>query len=130
MDEVIKIIGIGLLALILIIVIKQYRPEFAIYISIIAGIFIFFFAMDKLTNIINLLKDICNKAGVNNKYLGILIKMTGIAFLAEFAISICKDEGESALASKVELGSKAIVISMSIPIIQNLLEIILKLMPT
>ena len=130
MDEVIKIIGIGLLALILIIVIKQYRPEFAIYISIIAGIFIFFFAMDKLTNIINLLKDICNQAGVNNKYLGILIKMTGIAFLAEFAISICKDAGESALASKVELGSKAIVISMSIPIIQNLLEIILKLMPT
>ena len=130
MNEVIKIIGIGLLALILIIVIKQYRPEFAIYISIIAGIIIFFFAMDKLTNIINLLKDICNQAGVNNKYLGILIKMTGIAFLAEFAISICKDAGESALANKVELGSKAIVISMSIPIIQNLLEIILKLMPT
>ena len=129
MDEVIKIIGIGLLALILIIVIKQYRPEFAIYISIIAGIIILFFAMDKLTNIINLLKDICNQAGVNNKYLGILIKMTGIAFLAEFAISICKDAGESSLASKVELGSKAIVISMSIPIIHNLLEIILDLIP-
>lgn len=130
MDDVIKIIGIGLLALILIVVIKQYRPEFAIYISIIAGIMIFFFAMDKLTNIINLLKDICNQAGVNNKYLGILIKMTGIAFLAEYAISICKDAGESSLASKVELGSKAIVISMSIPIIHNLLEIILNLMPT
>lgn len=130
MDDVIKIIGIGLLALILIVVIKQYRPEFAIYISIIAGIIIFFFAMDKLTNIINLLKDICNQAGVNNKYLGILIKMTGIAFLAEYAISICKDAGESSLASKVELGSKAIVISMSIPIIHNLLEIILNLMPT
>ena len=130
MDDVIKIIGIGLLALILIVVIKQYRSEFAIYISIIAGIIIFFFAMDKLTNIINLLKDICNQAGVNNKYLGILIKMTGIAFLAEYAISICKDAGESSLASKVELGSKAIIISMSIPIIHNLLEIILNLMPT
>ena len=129
MDEVIKIIGIGLLALILIIVIKQYRPEFAIYISIISGIIIFFYAIDKLTNIIDLLKQICNQSGVNNKYLGILIKMTGIAFLAEFAISICKDAGESSLANKVELGSKAIVISMSIPIIHNLLEIILKLMP-
>ena len=130
MDEVIKIVGIGLVALILIIVIKQYRPEFAIYISIIAGIIILFFAMDNLTNIINLLKEICNQSGVNNKYLGILFKMTGIAFLAEFAISICKDAGESALANKVEIGSKAIVISMSIPIIHNLLEIILKLMPT
>ncbi len=129
MNEVIKIVGIGLVALILIIIIKQYRPEFAIYISIISGIIIFFYAIDKLTNIIDLLKQICNQSGVNNKYLGILIKMTGIAFLAEFAISICKDAGESSLANKVELGSKAIVISMSIPIIHNLLEIILNLMP-
>ena len=129
MDEVIKIVGIGLIALILIIIIKQYRPEFAIYISIISGIIIFFCAIDKLTNIIDLLKQICNQSGVNNKYLDILIKMTGIAFLAEFAISICKDAGESSLANKVELGSKAIVISMSIPIIHNLLEIILNLMP-
>ncbi len=130
MDEVIKIVGIGLIALILIIIIKQYRPEFAIYISIISGIIIFFCAIDKLTNIIDLLKQICNQSGVNKKYLDILIKMTGIAFLAEFAISICKDAGESSLANKVELGSKAIVISMSIPIIHNLLEIILNLMPT
>lgn len=56
--------------------------------------------------------------------------MTGIAFLAEFAISICKDSGEGAIASKVELGSKAIIISMSIPIIYNLLEVILKILPS
>ena len=129
MDEVIKIIGIGLIALILIIIIKQYRPEFAIYISLIAGVLILILALDKLTNIINLLKHICNESGVNSKFLGILLKMTGIAFLAEFAISICKDAGETALANKVELGSKAIVISMSIPIIYNLLETIMKLMP-
>ena len=55
--------------------------------------------------------------------------MTGIAFLSEFAISICKDAGESAIASKVELGSKALIISMSIPIIYNLLEVILKILP-
>ena len=55
--------------------------------------------------------------------------MTGIAFLAEFAVSICKDSGENTIANKVELGSKAIIISMSIPIIYNLLEVILKILP-
>ena len=129
MEEVIKIIGIGLIALILIIIIKQYRPEFALYISLIAGSLILILALDKLTNIINLLKHICNESGLNSKFLEILLKMTGIAFLAEFAISICKDAGETALANKVELGSQAIVISMSVPIIYNLLEIIMKLMP-
>ena len=55
--------------------------------------------------------------------------MTGIAILSEFAISICKDVGESAIANKVEIGSKVIIISMSIPIIYQLLEVILKILP-
>ena len=129
MEEIIKIIGIGLIALILIIIIKQYRPEFALYISLIAGALILYFALDEIKNVIELLKQICEKSGINSKFLSILIKMTGIAFLSEFAISICKDAGEGAIASKVELGSKAIIISMSVPIIYNLLEVILKILP-
>ena len=129
MDEIIKIIGIGLATLILIIIIKQYRPEFAIYISLLAGALILYMALDHIVEVINLLKQISNKSGINNKFLGLLLKMTGIAFLTEFAINICKDSGEGALANKIEIGSKALVVSMSIPIIYNLLEVILKLMP-
>ena len=126
--EVIKIIGIALIALIIIILLKQYKPEFAIYISLLAGILIMILVMDKLTGIINILKDLSNKASINSSFLVLLIKITGIAFLTEFAVSICKDAGEGALASKVEIGSKIIIISMSIPIITSLLEIILKIL--
>ena len=127
MDYIIKIIGVGIIALIAVIIMKQYKPEFAIYISIIAGVIILFLIMDKLGSIIGLLKSISNKSGVNNKFLILLLKITGIAFLAEFAINICKDAGEGAIASKIEIGSKVVVISMSIPIISSLLEVILKL---
>lgn len=130
MTDMVRIVGIGLISLILIIILKQYRPEFALYVSLFAGTLILILALDKVSTIINLLKEISNKSGINNKFLAILLKMTGIAYLSEFAISICRDSGESSLASKVELGSKAIIISMSIPIIYNLLEIILKLMPS
>lgn len=129
MDAVIKIIGIGLIALIIIIIMKQYRPEFAIYISLTSGVLIFSLAMGKFTAIINLLQSISSKAGINSTFLDILIKITGIAFLAEFAVSICKDSGESAIASKIELGSKVIIITMSLPIISNLLDTILKILP-
>ena len=129
MEEVIKIIGIALIALIITIIIKQYRPEFAIYISLVAGVIILALVIGNLTNVINLLKDISTRSGINNKFLGILLKMTGIAILTELAISICKDAGENAIASKVEIGSKVIIISLSVPIISNLLEVILKLMP-
>ena len=128
MDEIIKIIGIGLISLIIIIIIKQYKPEFAIYVSIIAGILIIYLIFNKLEGIINLLKTISNKSGINNEFLELLLKITGIAFLAEFAINLCKDSGEGAIASKIEMGTKVIIVSMSIPIISSLLEVITKLL--
>ena len=82
----------------------------------------------KLEGIINLLKMISNKSGINNNFLDLLLKITGIAFLAEFAINLCKDSGEGAIASKIEMGTKVIIVSMSIPIISSLLEIITKLL--
>lgn len=127
--DIIKIIGIALVAVIIIIVLKQYRPEFAIYVSIITGILILLLVTNKLADIINLLNSIANKSSVNMEFLTLLIKITGIAFLAEFAVSICKDSGETAIANKVEIGSKILIIAMSIPIISSLLEIILKILP-
>ena len=128
MDNIIKIIGIGFIALITIIIIKQYRPEFAIYISAVAGILILYIAMDKLSNIISLLQTISQKSGINSTFIEILLKITGIAFLSEFAVNICKDSGETAIASKIELGSKIVIISMSIPIISSLMELILNIL--
>jgi len=127
--EIIKIIGIGLIALIIIILLKQYKPEFAVYVSLIAGALILMLAIDKLAGIISLLQSLANKASINTEFLTLLIKITGIAFLSEFAVSICKDAGEAAIASKMEIGAKLIIISMSIPIISSLLEIILKILP-
>lgn len=127
--EIIKIIGIALIALIIIIMLKQYRPEYAIFVSLLTGVLILFLVMDRLTGIINLIQTIQDKFSINTQFIALLIKITGIAFLSEFAVSICKDSGEAAIASKIELGSKIIIISMSIPIISSLLEIILKILP-
>ena len=77
----------------------------------------------------SLIQSIAGKANINSQFLSLLIKITGIAFLSEFAVSICRDSGEGAIASKIELGSKIIIISMSIPIISSLLEIILQILP-
>ena len=128
--EIIKIVGIALIALIIIILLKQYRPEFAIYISLLTGILILLFVMDELKGIIVLLQSLANQASIHGNFLTILIKITGIAFLSEFAVSICKDSGEGAIASKIEIGSKIIIIAMSIPILSSLLEMILKILPT
>lgn len=127
--DIIKIIGIGLIALIIIVIVKQYRPEFVIYVSLMAGVFILMLVMDKMGAIIDLLTNLSNKTSINNEFLVLLIKITGIAFLTEFATSICKDSGETAVANKIDIGGKVLIISMSIPIIASLLETILRILP-
>lgn len=127
--DIVKIIGIGLIALIIIIILRQYKPEFAIYVSIIAGAIILLFSISNISGVINLLKDISNRANINSKFLGIILKITGIAILTEFAVSICQDSGEKAIANKIDIGGKVIIITISIPIISSLLETILKVLP-
>ena len=127
--DIIKIIGIGLIALIVIIIIKQYRPEFAVYVALIAGALILLLILDKMSGVINLLTNLANKTSINKDFIFLLIKITGIAFLTEFAVSICKDAGESAIATKIDMGGKVMIVAISIPIISSLLETIVKILP-
>ena len=76
-----------------------------------------------------MLTSLSNKTAINNEFLVLLIKITGIAFLTEFAVSVCKDSGETAIASKMDMGGKVIIVSMSIPIIASLLETVIKILP-
>lgn len=127
--DIIKIIGIGLIALIIIVILKQYKPEYAMYASLIAGILIFALIATKISGIVEVLKSLANKSSINSEFITLLIKITGIAILTEFTVSICKDSGESAIASKVDLGGKVIIMSMSIPIMASLLETVINILP-
>ena len=127
--DIIKIIGVGFSALLIIIILKQYKPEFTVYVSIIAGTIILCMLMDRLKGIVDLLNNLMNKTNTNMAFFKVLLKITGIAVLTEFAVSICKDSGETAIASKIDLGGKIIIVSISIPILTALLELIIGILP-
>jgi stage III sporulation protein AD len=127
--EIIQIIGVAFIATFIILLLKQYRPEYATFVSIIAGIIIFGIIILKMSGIISLLESLSNKIGIDNQYFLILLKITGIAYLTEFASSVCKDSGETAVASKVEFAGKILIIGLSIPIIGALLDVIIKILP-
>ena len=93
------------------------------------GALILMVSISQISGVINLLKDISSRANINSQFLGIILKITGIAILTEFAVSICQDSGESAIANKIDIGGKTIIITISIPIISSLLETIFKVLP-
>ena len=76
----------------------------------------------------DLLRNLANQIHEHADFFPVLLKMTGIAYLIEFTASSCKDAGETAIASKVELAGRILIMAMSIPILTTLLETISQLL--
>ena len=130
MIDLLKIIGIGFLTVVCTIIIKEYKKDFAIYIILVGSLLILYMSFDILVKVVNFLSDLSSKADVDSGFISLLLKITGISILSEFAISICKDCGEASIASKIDFGGKIIVISLSIPVIGSSLEQLLLLLPS
>lgn len=127
--DIIKIIGIGFITLIVTIILKEYRKEYAIYAVILCGAIILLYSLNTVKSIVNFLEQISQNRSFNKEFISCLLKITGISILTEYAVSICKDSGESSIASKIDFGGKIIIISMSIPIIGTTLESLIKILP-
>lgn len=127
--EIVKIIGIGFLTLIVTLILKEYKKEYAIYSSLIGGAIILLYSMGILKTIVEFIKELSNDSKYNNFFITLLLKITGIAILTEYAVSICKDLGENSIANKIDFGSKIIIVSLSIPIISTTLDALTNLLP-
>lgn len=122
--SIIKIAGVALIALCASLVVKQLKPEYGIYIPIIAATVIFIYALSALGGIITSLSDALNSYGVGQEYIKVLFKSIGIAYITQFAVDCCKDAGESAIAGKVELCGKVMVLSCALPVMFSVLDMI------
>lgn len=127
--EIVKIIGIGFLTLIITIILREYKKEYAVYSILIGGSIILFYSMGTIKTIVDFSKSLATNSKYNNVFITLLLKITGIAILTEYAVSICKDSGENSIANKIDFGGKIIVISLSIPIISSTLEALTNLLP-
>ena len=76
-----------------------------------------------------MVKSLANKTNINYDFILLLLKITGIAILTEFAVSICKDSGETSIANKVDFGGKVLIMSMSVPILTSLVQIVVNILP-
>ena len=122
--EVVKIVGIAIFAVIMIIILKSYRPEMALILSIVTGIGIMLYAIYKMAPVVNVLNDLVNKSGINTQFLMIIIKVIGIAYIVEFGKNICVDAGQTSIATKLEMAGKVIIVVLTIPLISSLVNVL------
>ncbi|MDO7788623.1 stage III sporulation protein AD [Desulforamulus aquiferis] len=127
--DILQVVGLGLVVCILAIILRVQKPPMATMLSITAGIMIFFAMMPQITSVFNVLRDLAGQANVSMVYMGTILKIVGIAYIADFGSQICRDAGEGALASKIEFAAKVIVLVMAVPIIVAVLQTLIKLVP-
>lgn len=127
--EIVQIVGIGLVATILALVIKEQKPMFAFLLAVAAGAIIFFFLIDKIAEVIRILEKLAVQADLNMVFLETILKIIGIAYIAEFGAQMTRDAGQGAIAAKIELAGKVLILVMAVPIIQIIIETVIGLLP-
>lgn len=127
--EILQVVGIGLIGTVLAVFVKERNKEAALLVSLSTGLIIFLFALSKIGAVIEVLSNLATRANINMFYLSTVLKIIGIAYIAEFGAQICRDAGEGSTAAKVEFAAKILVMVLALPIIVAILESILRLIP-
>ncbi|AJS57934.1 stage III sporulation protein AD [Paenibacillus sp. IHBB 10380] len=128
--EIIQVVGLALISTILILTIKEQKPMFAFLLAASTGILIFLFLIGKIATVVGELERMAEAAGVQMIYLKTILKIIGIAYIAEFGSQIVRDAGQESIASKIELAGKVLIMVLAIPIIGIIIETVMKLLPT
>ncbi|MFB4184475.1 stage III sporulation protein AD [Bacillus velezensis] len=128
--EIVQIVGLGLIATFLSLIVKEQKPTFAFMIVVFSGCVIFLYLIDQIYDIIRMIEKIAINANVNMVYVETILKIIGIAYIAEFGAQLTKDAGQGAIASKIELAGKILILVMAVPILTVIIETILGLIPS
>ncbi len=110
-------------------IVKEQKPNFAFLLIVFTGCMIFLFLVDQIRSILSMLEKLALNARVNTVYVETILKIIGIAYIAEFASQITKDAGQGAMAAKIEMAGKILILALAVPIFTVLVETILQLIP-
>jgi len=113
--SVFTIVGIGVLGTVLTLTVRQLRPELGMFVGSAAGILILLLVAAELSGTLETLRSLAAHYEIPTDYVGLLVKILGITCLVQFGVEICKDAGESAIASRVELGGRTLILALTLP---------------
>ena len=127
MINLLAIAGAALVAAVIAVMLRRYHAEYGMLISILAGVLILAMLLEALPQALGQVTELLQAAALTGKYALILFKALGLCWLAQFAADSCRDAGESALASKVELAGKTAVLLTTLPLFSEGGELVLEL---
>ena len=118
-----RIGGLALVGLVALLVLRQYKPEWAVFIRMAVTVVSMGIILSMAGTVITYVTDLTEGTGaLDGATWSLLLKALGIAFLTETAASICRDSGEASLAGWVEMAGKLELLLLSFPLIRTVLD--------
>ncbi|MFB9761897.1 MULTISPECIES: stage III sporulation protein AD [Bacillaceae] len=124
-----QIVGLGLIATFLAALLNQHKSSLTTLFVVFVGSVMFLILIDQIQVVLHMIEKIASQAKVSNVYVETLLKIIGIAYIAEFGAQVTKDAGQGAIAAKIELAGKILILVMAIPILTVVIETILGFLP-
>ncbi len=122
--DMVQIGLIGVAGALLAVQFKSGKAEYGIYISIALSLLLFFSVLEHLRTVVSAVRKLGDYIRMDQAYIGTLVKMMGITYIAEFSSSICKDAGYQTIAVQIEIFGKLSVLVLSMPVLTALLSTI------
>lgn len=118
---------VAIVAAVFALLLKKYNPEIAMLTATITGIIVFVAVLSSMSPAIDFLKRLSSLVGTAGENVSILLKSIGICYICQFSADSCRDSGQGALASKIELAGKVAVVLLCLPILENIIDFALKI---
>ncbi|MBQ4075535.1 MAG: hypothetical protein IJD39_10090 [Clostridia bacterium] len=129
MNELWKISGFALMAALCAFALKAFHRQAGMAVGLAAGMMLFFFALTQFSHVSSALQQLSARTGLGSDSLSLLIKLLGMAYIGEFAVQACRDAGEEGLALKVSLCAKMLLVGKTLPLIGEISQLTLSLLP-
>lgn len=126
--NIIAFVGAGIIGAVLSVVLRQYKPEFSIYITLITGMLMLGAAVTALKPVIETVSGYLQIADPDTSYADVLIKSLAVCYITQMASDSCADAGEKSIAAKIELAGKFAIVLLALPVFDRLMEVIKQLL--
>lgn len=126
--EIVKLCGFGLMAVVLCVIVRQLKPESAVFVNIAAGVMILISAVKLLSPSVKAIGELADSAGISGDFTEVLLKALVISYVTTLSADCARDAGESALGSKLELAGRVSIAALSLPVFTQLAGLITSIM--
>ncbi len=126
--QIFQLVGIAIITAVAALLLKGTKPELAFAVTIAGGIILLLFAFEIFKGSLTIFQKITDVTGIESSIVKILLKMVGIGYLVEFSAGILNDFGQSNLGDKLVFCGKIIVLVLAVPILESVLNLIVKLL--